>query len=736
MTDNMNGGFRMKKKLLALVLALALVCGLAAPGLAEGEDELTRLTLSVKERLEISDGFSGFTSSSSDFGVYRYWDLNWSRDDGEYVSATVSSDGTITSCYFGYNSVTDGAHVYADYAPALPSASREELENAASEMIGRILVEPETAELSSVSVSGSGRYGYAYYNILLNGVATETTLTVRIDVASLRVVSLYRSDEWDRAVIGETPSATPAVTAETAAPLLTSTLGLELRYVNTGDGITLRYVPESGGSWYVDAQTGELVDLSAVYEALGSGSVSNASGSSMSTAADTAAAETEDAGGVYLTEVELATVEQMASVLSADELDALLRAVPALGLDGMTQAGASYTMHSDTGEISCTLTYTRALAADEVADWYAEDYAAGEDAWLQRVITVNAADGTLEYMYTNDYMAKTNYDTVNETAAAQLLSELFPDEYASAVTENGARFVRTVNGCKYYANYINVRFSEFDGALASFSMSWDYDAEFPSTDGVIGMSAALNAYAATFAVTLGYVNYPVAVDTSDPQWLTYCQAMDDIAYERVLGYTLKSSASVYAIDAFTGEALSYSSSSAQEQTYTDCADSYARSEIEALAAYGIGFGSAEQFRPTAEVTQCEMLALLMNAYSSYYSFDTDSMTASDLESLYSAAYSYGLTDSADTSGADTAVTRLDFVKTLLRASVYGEAAKVTGVYTASFADAGELGDDDIGYIALAEGLGIIQGDEAHLFRPSAPVTREAAAKMLYNFMTL
>ena len=49
--------------------------------------------------------------------------------------------------------------------------------------------------------------------------------------------------------------------------------------------------------------------------------------------------------------------------------------------------------------------------------------------------------------------------------------------------------------------------------------------------------------------------------------------------------------------------------------------------------------------------------------------------------------------------------------------------------------AGEIGEANLGYVALAKGLGIVSGDAKGTFRPNAALTRREAAVMLYNLMS-
>ena len=54
--------------------------------------------------------------------------------------------------------------------------------------------------------------------------------------------------------------------------------------------------------------------------------------------------------------------------------------------------------------------------------------------------------------------------------------------------------------------------------------------------------------------------------------------------------------------------------------------------------------------------------------------------------------------------------------------------------SAGFADDSQIPAACYGYVALAQGLGMVEGDGGGRFQPNAPATRAQAAVMLYNLM--
>ena len=67
---------------------------------------------------------------------------------------------------------------------------------------------------------------------------------------------------------------------------------------------------------------------------------------------------------------------------------------------------------------------------------------------------------------------------------------------------------------------------------------------------------------------------------------------------------------------------------------------------------------------------------------------------------------------------------------LLDCAGYSAAANLQGIFTCSLADREEIPPELLGYAALAQGLGVVNGS----FQGDRAATRAEAAVMLYNLM--
>jgi len=717
----------MKKRCLAALLCVLLTATLCVPAFAEDMDsELTRVTLAVKKTLSIGDTYSDFDGEVSDLGALRYWNLRWSDDAGGSLSVMADAQGKIYT--YSVDSQAVPVNTTGGYAPTLSKVTEAQALKSAENFLSAVLTTGETASLEAAggyyALSGFSDYNFSG-TLRLNGVPGPDTVQVEVNRQTGKVLSYSRGDGY-KAYVNALPSAQPAVSAEKASASFVGAAKLELQYVASDDGTSaeLRYVPVSdGGSWYVDAQTGRLTDMNDAWNKL-----QRASGS---TAESTAAAD--DGTQNKLSDAEQAAVEKLKGVQSKDALDAAVRKVTALGLGRYTLSSAYY--QADEEDVSCTLYYTRTLSAGEL------NTASGvkaADAVQTRIITVDARTAALQSGWTyRPWYAKdltADRGTLRSGADA-FLKSVYPAYAGQTALTDGEdstfQYDRQVNGYFYHGDYVSIDMDPSDGSVAGFSSSWSDAMTFGSAEGVISADKAKAAYCAAFQTQLCYLGEPVSVDVSIPVWKTYSDCCGSVAYRYVLGYTWEQTGdAVLGVDAKTGKLVRMSAETASAG-YTDLSGSFAKKQIEALAAAGVRFGASESFRPKAQLTEQDMLVLLLNSCG--YSFDADQLDDASLDNLYQAAWSQGFL----TKGSrhpQQAVTRLELVKAIIGASPYGPAAQLKGIFVTSFRDEKSISAADLGYVAVAEGLGMVRGDSAHRFNPDRVVSRQAAAAILYAYM--
>lgn len=734
----------MMKRLLCLILALMMAFALSASAWAEAEiveveeetaesgagleSTLSDVTLAVKNTLGISDDYTEFYSSYSD-DILPQWYLTWSSDT-EQISVTASTEGLVLDVY-RWNT-TDSYDSFYGFDAAFPAIGQEEARAQAEDWLARLLDEDETARIDSVRTS-LGTDGYYRFSgtVLINGLESPITFSLSIDGDGL--YSYYRSDEYDP-YVGETPAAQSDITQAQAAGSLAEAVALELYYVTDSDGAArLQYVP-CGPDMVVDALTGEAVDVDALYASL---SAANSSRSAMAYAADTVAEEeTADAGG--LTEVELASIANFGEAMSQAELDAALRAVETLGLaDGYTLQSCSYSMDSDTGDVTASLRYTAEVTEERLFGYSLEEFqeyqSYGYSLTASKYITMNAKTGQITYVYTSYPLYEEDEDVQMDEASRQAAAEAFLTSVAGEMfgesglctlrgyeEKSGYTYARLHDGYFYPENYLYVTVNPATGTIDRYDYVWDEETEFADSQGIVDEATATAAYVDALEVTLGYVAWPLAIEDAEDETLSrWAEWGYDYVQTLRLAWYFNGVDSIDGIDALTGQPVGEDSGNTGDYAYDDLEDVAQAEMIQALAQAGIGF-SGGSFQPEAELTQRDALVLLIQANGS-----TPSLT--DDERLQRQAVNAGFI----TAGAfdpDKTVTRMEFLTMLIGASRYGDAAELTGVWASGFTDVDETEE---GFAAIAKALNLADGDT---LRPDDTCTRAEAAEILYRFM--
>lgn len=703
------------RKAISIILSACLLFGSAFAAEAPQSDQLAKVTKLVKAQIDVGDQFTDFKGyQTKEYGL-TYWSLNWSGN-GEELEVLAGEDGTV---YYYWQSHRDST--YRDgYAPKLPKSTRSEALAAATAFVSRVMRDRESCVFQSSddslplrnadSCSFSGTMCY-------DGVPTPVTLRVEVSLPDL-AVTYYSRNEEPR--IGSIPSKTPAVAKEDAAKKLRTTNQLQLEYV-LEEGETkavLRYVPQTGSDYYVDAQTGALTDLDELYDKMRDKGYGSASAGTNDAAAE--------AG---LSQYEQDAIAKLEGVMGTDELDAKLRAMPELGLSGLKLAGTQYSrVDEQTGAVTCSLRYVQSNA----------------DTALYKTAEVDARTGALQYFSTYGGEEIKTPATAYAGDAGSAKATAFLKRYFADQAEQTAlydtldytnRYIRytyaqQANGHPYPGNAFTVGIDRKSGLVDSFHYTWDDEVTFDNADGLISAEQALDAYFGAQTVTLQYVAVPKELVPSlpdYPQFSDYYAAGGRYLLEWKLGYTAAFDTYCRGVDAKTGETVFPISSRNTALSYSDVTGK-THPQATALAELGIGFHGGT-FQPGKALTQRDLLVLLLSANGMDYGEDPDAST----DPLYEAAYSYGMLTRGERA-PEQLVTRAQLVKILIDGTGYGKTAGLTGIYRTSFTDDAAIPSQYYGYVATAQGMGLIRGDEHGRFNPTETATRNQAAIILYNFM--
>lgn len=726
------------KKLLSLLLSGVLALSLCTPALAASTSDtdarLTQVTQTVKTTLALdTSDYDQFHGNLTEDALSPQWNLNWSNTDGDSLTITADLDGTVLWLYRSDNEPSSST-------PSLPEVSREEAQAAAQAFLDKVL----DADVESVRLDEDGYSAPSYSDrydfsgaILLNGIPSPLSCSVSVDMDSGEVVRFNR-DALNGLYIGGIPSATAAITADDAGAKLKDLFSLRLEYVLDADSkeAVLRYLPNPLDEYYVDAQTGEVVNLTELrqsfYEKDANGSVTG----------DAEAPEAAPDGG--LTEAEQEGAALLAGALDKETLDKQARAVDGLGLDAYTFASARYTVdpnwkEGDAGvQVSASLTYTREKDGNLWRRYVTLDAKTGEllsvnsslpwNEDVKRTVTKEKAQKLAEAFLTSfcpdDFARTARYE--QPTASPLHDEEKIPSAY-------DFRYARQENGYFFADDGISVSVDTTDGSISSFSRHFQEDVTFDSPEGIVSEESALTAYQATFVPALGYIQVPVSLSKADDAlrellWqsgYTYC-------YQLTLGYGLEQEGEyVRGIDAKTGKPVYYQPNQSETITYDDLTGHWVASAAQTLADYGVGWMGGS-LKPDSAISQKDMVALLSSML--YRNpVDPDALTEEEVDRLYETAYGQGWLKPEQRKD-DASLTRMEIIRMLLNGGGYGGVAALEGIYRCDFTDAASISSADLGYAALAQGLKLVQGDSAGRLNPAKASTRAEALTMVYNFM--
>lgn len=722
------------RKLAALGLTAALTLSLGAPAFgAEAADaRLTKVALAVKETLDIGDGYTEFYGEPQESPLGTRWSLSWKNGDEE-LNVTATGEGKVLSLNRRETGKLEPYYVGGrNDSPAFPAMTRAQAGVYARAFLDKVLSGNEKVTFDDRQEETLSAESYRFNgSVELNGLPSPMTVWVQVRLSDGAVTGFRREDVSDYAgVPGEAKTST---TSAKARELLKSTLSLRLEYVLDWDGkegsekrAVLRYLPNSTDEFYVDAATGELVNLTELQKQLRE---QYAAGGAANKFMASAEAPAEDAADRGLTDVELEGVAKLEGVLDKEALDGKIRAWKELNLGQFTLGSANYTVDRETGEVTARVSYARNT----------------EEGICRRTVTVDAKTGALISMYGYDpiYARQEGVkyltaQTAREKGAA-FLAKLWPEPFGKTEVYEAPgddaeptvwsfTFAQKENGYFFPGNAISVRVDAADGSILGFSKGFDEEVAFDDAEGLIPEEAAVDAWCESYPVGLGYLEVPVELDLRE-EFLPLRNA--GYRYYNALkpGYALGDRDAWYSgVDAKTGKLAEEKSYEPEAMFYDDVEGHWAKDILDELARYNVGWRGGKA-QPDQALTQKDYIILLASANG--YSYDP--RTEENVDSLYAFAYRQGVL-AKDERQDDKALTRSEMVKMLLDGEGYGKVAQLPGIFRCDFADAASIPQADLGYAALAQGLGLIAGDSQGNYAPQRPAQRCEAAALLWQFL--
>ncbi|HCT64882.1 MAG TPA: hypothetical protein DIC60_06420 [Lachnospiraceae bacterium] len=720
------------KKLISLILSATMILGSVPKVFAADNslgDTLTSVTSKVKSQIDVGNEYTNFSGTAQDNGINEYWNLLWENEDNDArLSVNATAEGKIMN--YNFSSDAENYRYESNFAPSFPKLTRDEAKEIAQKFLNKVIdTSIESVEFSDFNSTAQLQNTTNYYfngNLKLNGLASPIDFSIMVNIATKSVTSFSRGD-INTKYVGGVPSEKPSTAKDAASKKLYDTVKMKLEYTtdyinsNTGenDKGVLRYFPISTGDYLVDAQSGKLINKNDLYTNLDNAGF------------ETDAVKESDATrglGVELSKAEQDGIDKLAGVLPKEKLDAAVRAMSELNMTGFTLTDTNYSKNADDSYF-CNLTYAKADEKNEITRKY---------------VYVDAKSAELVSMYTNyPYDENAEKETISK-ADAQKKAEAFLAKYkkdnfaqTKLYTQTDSNFhvenslnesftyAQQANGYFFPENAYQVSVNTINGSIDGFSGNFR-KVTFDSKEGIVSLEQAQKAYFNAFDTTLSYVRIPKKLDLSMPEYDMYIRKGYSYLYELKLAYTATAKNIPYAVDAKTGKNLCNEINNITSLTYSDVKTD---KEILALASYGIGYAGGK-FQKTKQLTQLDMVALLVSANGQLYN-PLDN--ANKVDELYNVAYNLGILTKTQRNDNKN-ITRSELVKTVLSMSGYGKTAELQGIYLCNFKDEKSIPAQYYGYVAIAQGLGVVKGGLNEMFYPNDVATREQAAVILYNFM--
>ncbi len=722
-------------------------------------DELEKIIKLVKPKLDVPEECTSFdwNYTAATFYNQASWRMTWY--DKEYtkeVNIVCDDNGNIISYNFYENN--------RDRTTKLPEFSKEKLAKVASDFLKTLA--PDAAENMKLESSyASSLYSKSFiYNFQRyeNGVIVpDNSASVTVNYVTGKPTAMNIG--YNRYVTFE---GTPSVDSETAKKLLTENqkmlLSYKLRteYDDNGNKTNriayLVYTPEIS-YLSVDALTGKVYTERNTWSVLATGGagasdkfLGSVNGSLMEDAAES---ESE----YQLTEEELAQLDVLENLITREEAikiitgNKYLHIEPeATAIEAQLRQVHNYDYYIpangkedyDSDNYQWKITFSAPYKASSETGYYRPYMNATVDAQTGSIISFSSsAPGYDYYEITEKTLPELKYTKENASEiftefAKTVIPELvektrLSNTYDSNVIKylesadgksipvyrtSSVNLVRVNEGVDFTYNGIDGAVDLVTGKITRFSYNWYDDVVFESPKNAITANDAYrvlldsDGFGLNYEINSNYTYNKYLEDQKDG-FINYDELYTTEQYTRLVysGYNYLSTT----VLALTGEMVNYSGLPVQrksETDYNDISGHWAEKDIRTLVDLGFSFDGTE-FKPDSFITY-EEFEKLMQFFGKYVSENI-------VENL----------------DKNVKFTRTDAVKCIIDAQGYYKIASMPDIFITDFADNSELLREDVGFIAIARGFGLVQGDMGK-FRPYDNITRAEAVTIIMNFIKL
>jgi len=715
----------MKSKIALLSVLIVLLSAIMPMTAFAADPGLESAIKATKQMFEIPENLNNFSYIVTSEGDLKVWLLSWSsKNKDEVIEVAVDDTGDILSySKYKYTSYED--------IKKLPSISRTEAQKKAEEFIKKLNSENIFDNIKLLEGNQKislldNTYFFSYIRTY-NGIAfPQNGINISINKQTGDLESYNKN--WSKNLVF--PSSEKAISLKEAQEAFKKNLGLALMYKSSIEDRQIKvfgaYSPIYGSNYYIDAFTGEKLNLDRIYYDWSYGNTLKL-----------AFSEASDAGGgIVLSPDAIAAVEEVSKLLSQEEAENLARKLNVLELDD------SFTLSR--------ASLFKGWYGEKGYEWNLNFIKSDEKVYSNVSVRIDAVTGEITsfstgYDMPEDSAAKYDKDAAKK-AVEEFLNQIQPNKFKESKykeveneivkeTETEApkyysfRYTRMANGVPFENNGITVEFNAVTGKITSYNLEW-YDVEFPSLEKAVPLDKIYEIFFNEIGLELQYTT-----------------GVSDIIYERASGINSNNEVKlVYAVksnkpsilDALTGAILDSSGKPYKEEkplVYSDIEGHYAQDEIEVLAQAGIGL-EGPQLNPDEKIKQKDFLLLISQVVDNGYAFRGKLSLSSNTETedLYKLLIDQGIIKESEIN-PEGPLTREDSVKFVIRVLNYEKIAQLSDIFNCTFKDKDEISPELIGYVVLAKGLNIVNG-HGDYFRPKAELKKADALIIIYNLLQL
>lgn len=270
------------------------------------------------------------------------------------------------------------------------------------------------------------------------------------------------------------------------------------------------------------------------------------------------------------------------------------------------------------------------------------------------------------------------------------------------------QFTREVNGVPFSNDGIRVTISGVTKKVAEYNLTWT-EQKFPPVNKAMGSAKAYEVFSDLAPMTLCYTPITTNGETSE-MLLVYKPQTADKQSEFAM------------LDAISGEPLNSMGDPLNKKpaprSFNDVAGHFAEKEIQTIGQAGLMNEYGNQFKPDATISNAVFLRTMLGAVDGIWS-----ITDIDDDKVITNCLQRGWIKEKVAPQAE--LHRRLMTEVVIRSMGLDKAARYGSLYKNPFPEDQSIDESQLGYIALAHGMGLLHVDKE--FKADEAVTRGEAA---------